>query len=243
MPTDENKSVDSLAKQNADYVVTAARAALGAVPFAGSLLSEIAGTLIPNQRIERIVSFAKELETNLAGIEQRFVRSQLTNENFTDLVEEGLHQAARAVSDERRSRIAALIANGLRTQNISYVESKHLLRILGEVNDIEIIRLASHRYETMGSGQDYFLKHSEVLEPVLPTMGSPQEEIDKATLQESYDEHLAQLGLLRAMFQVDSRTKLPELDRLGAQKIMGYELSSLGRLMLRQLGFSDEDAD
>jgi len=73
------------------------------------------------------------------SIEQEFVRSQLTNENFTDLVEEGLRQAARSVSRDRREQIAALIANSLRLQDISYVESKHLLRILGELNEIEII--------------------------------------------------------------------------------------------------------
>jgi hypothetical protein len=41
-----------LAPSSVDYVVSVAKASLGVVPFVGSLLAEIAGTLIPNQRID-----------------------------------------------------------------------------------------------------------------------------------------------------------------------------------------------
>jgi len=49
-----------------------------------------------------------------------------------------------------------VIANSLKTEGISFVESKHLLRVLGELNDIEIIRLARHLYRTHGSGEGYW---------------------------------------------------------------------------------------
>jgi hypothetical protein len=234
---------DRLSIQTPDYVVTAAKAALGAVPFAGSLLSEIAGAIIPNQRIERIVSFARELESRLSEVDQRLIRSQLTNENFTDLIEEALRQVARSVSHERRAHIAALIANGLKPDDVSFVESKHLLRILGEINDIEVIRLVSHQFETMGSGEEYWAKHRDVLEPVAPTMGSSRREIDRATLQDSYDEHLAQLGLLSARHNVDSRTNQLVVDRFtGTLEVRGYQITSLGRLLLKQVGAEVEDA-
>ena len=97
------------------------RASLGTVPFAGSLLVEAAGVIIPNQRIDRIAKFAKTLESKLSNLEQDFVRSQLTNENFTDLLEEGLRQAARSLSDERREYIASLIENSLSSEDIEYV--------------------------------------------------------------------------------------------------------------------------
>ena len=83
------KTEEALAANKSDYVASAAKAALDAVPFAGSLLAEIAGTVIPNQRIERIVSFAKALDARLEKVEQAHIRAQMTNENFTDLVEEG----------------------------------------------------------------------------------------------------------------------------------------------------------
>jgi len=238
---DESVKPNDLANQSVDYVAMAARAALGSVPFVGSLLVELAGTLIPHQRIERIVRFAEHLASRLEQVKQSFVRAQLKDENFTDLVEEGLRQAARSVMEERRKQIAAIIANSLRKQDISYVESKHLLRMLGEINDIEVIWLASYRYDTYGSGEEYRAKHEDVLEPVAAVLDSSQEKVDKETLQQSYQEHLARLGLLRPRYDVDSRTKLPEFDsRTGAQQVRGYELSPLGRLLLRQLGIPEE---
>lgn len=231
-----------LTPTTADYVASAAKAALGAVPFAGSLLAEIAGSIVPNQRVERIVHFAQALESRLSAVEQQFVRSQLSNENFTDLVEEGLRQAARAVSQERREHIAGVIANSLKSEDISYVESKHLLRVLGELNDIEIVRLGRHLYRAFGSGKDYWERHKEILDPVRAHMGSPREVLDKETLQMSYDMHLAQVGLLQARYSVDTRTKQPEFDSsTGAQKLSGYELTRLGSLLLRQLGISASD--
>ncbi len=53
MPVNDNENIETLELQKMDYVASAAKAALGVVPFAGSLLVELAGTVIPNQRINR----------------------------------------------------------------------------------------------------------------------------------------------------------------------------------------------
>ena len=59
MPSNNKEETDNLELQKLDYVASAAKAALSAVPFAGSLFAELAGTVIPNQRIDRIIKFAK----------------------------------------------------------------------------------------------------------------------------------------------------------------------------------------
>src|SRR5689334_8811508 len=123
---EEETTSESLELNHSDYVASAAKSALGAVPFAGSLLAEIAGTLIPNQRIERIVRFAADLQKRIADLEQDRVRAHLTDENFTDLVEEALRQAARSTSDERRQHIASVVATSLSAEDVSFIESKHL---------------------------------------------------------------------------------------------------------------------
>lgn len=231
------ESPDSLANRAPDYVVTAARAALGAVPFAGSLLAELAGSIIPNQRIERIVDFAKELESRLSEANRRFVRAQLTNENFTDLMEESLRQVAKSVTQERRAKIAALIANSLKPQDVSYIESKHLLRILGEISDVEVIRLGWHLFEAFGDGSQYWEQHRRILEPAAPAFGDPQSELDKSTLQNSFDAHLAQLGLLSARHNVDHKTGQLVVDRhTGELEVRNYGITPLGRLLLKHAG-------
>src|SRR5436309_9927194 len=122
----EEKGERALALSTSDYVASAVRALLGAAPFVGSLLTELAGVIIPNQRIDRVVKFAQVLEGKLSHLEQNLVRSQVTNEHFSDLMEEGLRQAAQSLTDERREYIASLIGTSLSSEQVAYIESKHL---------------------------------------------------------------------------------------------------------------------
>jgi hypothetical protein len=223
-----------LTNSGADYVASAAKSALGMVPFAGSLLAEIAGNVIPNQRIERIVKYAEALETRLSVLEQSVVEQNISDENFTDLVEESLRQAAKSLTDTRRDYISSLVANSISSDDIEHYESKHLLRILGELNDVEIIWLRFYLDPTKGSDTEFREKHRHIINPVSAHMGSKQPEIDKSTLQDSYKEHLTSLGLLEKDIDMDTSGRGVKL------KTKGYSITSLGRLLLRELGFSNE---
>jgi hypothetical protein len=230
---EENKLLEN---QKSDYVASAAKSALGAVPFVGSLLAEVAGTIIPNQRIERIVKFAELLEAKVNKLEQEFIRSQLTNEYFTDLLEEGLRQASRSITDERREYIASIIANSLSTSDINIIESKHLLRILNEVNDIEIIWLRFYLVPTIGGDEEFRNKQKDILERITVFLNSQDDVRSKAAIQESYKEHLAQLGLIEPLYKVDRQTKQLELESVsGKMKVNRYQLAPLGRLLLNQI--------
>lgn len=230
----------ALDRARQDYVALAARGALSLVPFVGSLLVEIAGVVIPNQRTDRIAKFAEQLEARLDLLEKDFVRSQLGDEEFTDLMEEGVRQAARSLSDERRAYIASLIASSLSSEDIEYQESKHLMRILGELNDVEVVWLRSLLHPVRELDGDFYDRHAELLAPVAAHEGSGQEEFDKSTLQKSYKEHLARLGLLRPNYKVDRKTGQVETDkRTGHPKVGGYEITPFGRLLLREIGLSE----
>lgn len=233
----EGKENKELEMSKSDYVASAAKAALGAVPVVGSFLAEIAGNVIPNQRVERIVSFANKLQMKIDNIEEVLSKLNINNEDFTDLVEEGLRQATRSTTDERREHIAALVANSLTSEDIDFVESKHLLRLLGEINDVEIIWLRFYLVPTMGGDKEFREKHQTILRPHSAVIGSPQPVIDKSTLQTSYKEHLASLGLLEKRIELDTRGSDVKM------KIKGYDLSSLGRLLLRQIGLGKAEED
>lgn len=233
---------DDLKNKTSDYVTIAVKGALGAIPFAGSLLAELAGTVIPNQRMERIVRFAEVLESRICNLEQEYVKKELNNEYFSDLFEEAVRQASRSLSDERREYLATLLANSLSMHDIEYFESKHLLRILNEINDIEIIWLRFYAHNTMTGDTEFREKHSAIITPVLATFTDPPSVIDKEALQESYKTHLVQLSLLQTRYHIDSRTNLPEYDRFsGRQKEQGYEITRLGELLLRQIGLTPSE--
>ena len=199
--------------RSADYVVSVLRATVGPLPIVSPLFSELAGVVVPNQRMERIAKFAEELERRLRTLEDADgITNRLESDDFADLLEEGIRQASRSLSDERRQYLAALIANGLSAENIEYSESRHLLRTLDEVSDIEVVWLRFFREPTLDGDAGFRKRHEIVITPAVATFGSSQNALDKATLQDSYKEHLCQLGMLKRRYRIDIRSKEPKFD-------------------------------
>lgn len=233
---------DSLESNLVDHAVALTKAALGMIPIGGSFLAELAGTVIPRQRADRLADFARHLSEGLKKIEVEVARSKLQNENFTDLLEAGTREALSAVSAERRQYISNLICAGLDEERVSYVESKHLLRILGQLNDIEIVWLRFYAYPLLEGDEEFRTTHKRVLEPVRATIGSSPDVIDKQALQENYVEHLVSLGLLLRPLSVDPQTHQPVFDpSTKGWKTEGRRTSALGRLLLRQIGYLGTD--
>lgn len=224
-----------------DYVASAAKSILGAAPFAGSLLVEIAGTIIPNQRVDRIAKFAAQLEKTIFQLQYDLVRTQLTDENFTDLLEESVHQAARSVTDERRTYIASLVTHSISTDSIKFIESKHLLRILSEINDIEVLWLRFYldtRFQAAVEEDGTFRKrHADVFDISREALGTAEQCRYKSAMKDSYLQHLSGLGLLSPKYRVEDDSKMPNFDRFqGEFELRGYNLTILGRLLLRHIG-------
>lgn len=219
-----------------DYVSSAARAALGAVPFVGSLLVEIAGTIIPKQRVDRIADFAAKLDARIGNLEKSGIGVQMRDEEFTDLVEEALRQAARSTSEERRNYLASLVANSLSSESIKHAESKHLMRFLDELNDVEVLWLRFFYDPTIGGDEEFRNIHKDVFRPRSAHIGSSVEEIDANALQESYKDHLIRLGLVQEHFAM-GRDGKPQFDKItGGFKKSYRETTLLGRLLLGSIG-------
>ncbi len=239
----EDQILSSLNTQSQDYAASAARAALGAIPFAGSLLAEVAGTIIPNQRIDRVVEFAKALEVKFAALDRDFIRVKLTDENFTDLLEESIRQAARSVSDERRQYLASVIANGLSPEAVEFSESKYLLKLLSEINDTEVLILRSHLPTEREDWLEFQQKHGATITCERAYPGSSQRVHDRETLYESYAGHLVSLGLLNCRYKTPA-TRWPRAhDWTYELEVVGYKITRLGEILLRHIGLVDETQD
>jgi len=225
-----------------DMLVSAAKSFVGVVPYAGSLLSELVGNLIPNQRIDRLSKYLIELDKRLSQFEGEYIKAELKNEECVDLFEESFRQASRALSDDRRIYIASVIENGLSNEHISYLETKFLLQLLESLNDAEVIWLRYYLEPSLGPADTEFReKHQNILNPISATLGSDQDEIDKEAIQDSYAEHLERLGLIRPHYQMDSKTGIPRFDSFsGKPSVSYYDLTNLGQLLLRFIGLYEE---
>ncbi len=236
---DENPD---LKNQLTDHIVTIAKAVVGMIPVVGSALAELVCTVIPNQRIDRIAKFAETLHSKLSKYHEELIRSQLTNENFTEFLEESLMQVIRSTTDERREYIASIVANGISPEQNEIIRMRHLLRILSEINDQEIIWLRFYLIATLNGDEEFRQKHADTLKIPIAYIGllfsDPSNE--EHVLKESYREHLAQLGLLERKYQVDTKSKQPIIDFDGQLKIANYTITPLGRSLLKYIGLSED---
>jgi len=73
----DSLSKDQLKAQTNDYITSGLKLIAGATPVAGPLLAEIIGSVIPNQRMDRIADFARKLDERISNLEQDAIRSEM----------------------------------------------------------------------------------------------------------------------------------------------------------------------
>jgi len=240
---------ESLKNQFIDYVCATSRAVLGPIPVVGSALAELVTSVIPNQRIDRVAEFAKILKNNVSEDHEKLIRLQLENENFTDLLEESLMQVVRSTTNERRMYISSIVEKGISSEKVNLIELKQLLKILGEINEIEVIWLRFHMADINECGQytynhdeDFRIRHIDILKYInIGGLTEPHPEIDKWALQQSYKEHLMRLGLLNRKYEVSLLSQRSSF--LGSSNDFeksNYEITPLGRLLLKHIGLSKD---
>jgi flagellar biosynthesis regulator FlbT len=231
--TDEEAN---LATRRSDMASAFFKSIAGAAPLVGPFLSEAIGALIPNQKLDRLIAFAKVLNDRIKYLEDDTVQLKMKTEEFTDLLEDGLTQAAKAMTDERRSYIASLLTNSITNEQLSHVEEKKLLSLLGELNDAEILMLKSYSLRS-DKRREFAQLHQDLFAPIHRSLGAPQSNIDKGALRDSYRARLVELGLLDLEYKRLAKGELPEFDeRTGRIKATGYKVTSLGKLLLRSIG-------
>jgi len=215
-----------------DIAVSIAKRIVGALPVVGALAAEVIGTFIPNQRIDRIENLLLRLDQKLASVGTEDWKNKFQSPEFIDLLEDGMVQGSRALSDERRDYLASLLKNSLTQSDLDHFQQKRLLGLLSELNDIEVLLLQLFSLSGM-LRQSFMNKHAEVLTPPRVVPSSPPEEIDRGAVYDSYKNHLVQLGLIRPK----RKAELPEFgEEPGMVRSHRYEATDLGRLLLRYIG-------
>lgn len=218
---------------SADIAAVLAKGALGAIPFAGGLLAEVAGSLIPGQKMDRLIKFAESLERRLSEAERELFATRAKTPEGTDLVEDALHQASRAISADRTSRIVELLTNGLTEEQFDHDGSKKLLWLLGELADPELVWLV---YIGRNYDESMLELHSQVLSHRTAHLGSGEAEHDSAAVQSSWRRRLLDLGLVKAAGYNSGGVDLAFSGLETAAEEGSLELTQLGRMLIRSLG-------
>lgn len=227
--------------KNTDGIAAALKVVLSNVPAVGSILTEVVGVTIPNQKADRIKLFVEVLSDQVKYIEEDVLRLKMQTEEFTDLFEDALLQAARALNDERRQYIASFLKNSLTSQELTHIEEKKLLSLLNELNDAEVIYL---KYDSLFSPlekSEFGAQHKKFLTPIRSTFGYESPILDKQALQESFRSKLLEVGLIKQRFDKPKKGIIPEFDEeTGRLKVKGFSATRLGKLLLRYI---DQNVD
>ena len=206
----------NLEANSRDRLTFAAKGVVGACPLIGPLAAEAIGAIIPNQRLDRVVEFLRNLEAEVHKLDGRLenFEKNIKSTEGLDILEEGLIQAARSVSSDSKERLARLVGRSLSAEELLYEESRKLLNLFRELTDPEILWLLYFSLNpVMGPGphQDLVIRHPEVLRPISREYGASQEQIDRAALQDSYKNTLLRFGLIELRGKSHSVTSLGRL--------------------------------
>jgi len=232
-----------MSTNKSDIAAIIGKGLVGAIPVLSPLAAKIVGSVIPNQRMDRIESLLKRLEAKLGATDISSLKTKIMHPEYIDLIEDGSIQASRALTPERRDCIASLLKNSLSEEQVKYVEHKKLLLILGDLNDIELLQLKSYSlYQGTEQYNEFWDKHEDLLTPPSAHKGSPEEDLDQYAIFETYKTRLVTDGLLKIKYKKPKRGELPEFDdKTGTIKASGHAITHLGQLLLKSIDQLNEE--
>jgi hypothetical protein len=221
--------VDELAPNRRDRLVSVAKATAAAVPYVGGVISELLTETIPELRLDRVVTFIRELDEEIRRLGTRLERFEqnLRSEQGIDLFEEGVLQASRSVSAERKRRLARLVARSLAGEELEYEQERSLLNLYRDLTDPEIIWLLFYSMNPVlgpGPHREWVEQHPDVLKPISKEMGAPQEQHERAAVQDLWKENLERFGLIR-------------------HRGKSMTITPLGRMLVRRIQDGEMDED
>lgn len=221
-----------------DIAAMTAKSVFGAIPGVGSLLSELTSAIIPNQRFDRLIEYVKILNDKISQIPQDVLEIIKNDPYFIDLIEEGFIQASRAITKDRKEYIASILYTGICNDEKNFIESKYFLKLLSELNELEIITLTSYYYciETE-KASEFKNKHRNILEQRFVYEEEEDSLILSSDVQQNYKEHLLRLGLLSREDKIDFKTRNGK--QIIETKKGSYKITRLGGFLLKYAGITE----
>jgi len=225
LDTDKSSEIiGALAKGAIGSAVTIAGAVtgLGAVAIVGPFAVEAFNLLIPNQRQSRVEKLLKILSSTICNMSEKEVEQRFHAPEFLDIFEDCISQTVRAVSDDRLENLASVLEKSLTDEQIKYLQTKRLLSILSELNDVEVIILQSYGYMNPNTSE-FRDQHKSIFQNAVIHHSASEEEQEENAMYINYKDHLINLGLIGP-------------HRSGGSQLY---LTQLGNMLLKILGRSE----
>ena len=189
---------------------------LASIPGVGGFIVEMINVTIPNKRLNRVEKLFHKLSSRVSDIEEQLLEQKFTCDDFTDICEEVVAQSITANSDQRLEYLAFILEDGIRQEQIEFFKVKRLLKILDDVNDVEVILLQS--YERENNSEGFRRKHLNVFDC---SKMNPEKAKEHKVMLNNYESHLINLGLIGKSYD---------------SIVLGLCITDLGVMLLKQIG-------
>ncbi|HEX8197718.1 MAG TPA: hypothetical protein VF571_16115 [Pyrinomonadaceae bacterium] len=249
-----DKSEPNLENNKSDAIVRIGGVVLGNIPIVGSILTEVFKEIIPNQREERVRIFIEILGDKLKYLEEDVLNSKMKSEEFIDLLEDALPQAARAMNKDRQNYIASLLKNSLNDEQLEHIQKKKFLQLLNELNDAEILLL---HFLSLNWSQIDQTKRIEFAEKHLYLFDDYNERSndvslrDKSDMRKCYMSKLEEIGLaaistperpiFAPYFIRETNSLSKDYDKITSIISGNLNITSLGMLFLRNIDLIEKE--
>lgn len=131
-------SMERVKGKSEEIAFATAKGLISSIPVIGPVAAEIAGTVIPQRRMDRIEKLFTYLAGSVSGLDPEYVQEKMQEPEFVDLLEEAIADAAKAKSEERLKTIA----HGLKAGIVGDIEIEFLNRFRSIVNRIDDMDLS-----------------------------------------------------------------------------------------------------
>ncbi len=234
----DEHSTPKLDTSATDLAVSTAKGFLGLVPFVGGLLTELIGVTVPNQRMDRIADYLKELDKRIANFDCEQKERFAGGPAYIDLVEEGALRAIRATTAERRAQIAAIVAKGLSSNDRQAIEAKRLLDIFSALDQDDVVMLKFYDVRHGDRYEAFADKYAYLLEALHATVVSEPEIRTRAALRAAITSKLVRYDLIRETLMSRTGGVIGIADQM-IEPSGDFLITELGRMILQEAGLRD----
>ena len=140
-PVTETRDIPSSGPGGGDRTAAVIRSVISNIPIVGQALAEVITELVPNQRVERVEKYLLYLSEEIDSLKVENVDAVMKRPENVDLIEDGVYQAIRALSDERKRYLVRAVAQGIGAEARDKLNEKRVLALIGDLDDSDLLLL------------------------------------------------------------------------------------------------------
>jgi hypothetical protein len=183
------------------------------VKCATSGFGDVLCNVIPNQRLDRVVDYLRELSLRVSNIED-FLNKLKEDKACLLLFETGCTDSSRTESHICRHCYAYYVASAVEHKKLNDLEGEKLFRSITELTEIEIIHLISYsQHSALYNPSPFDKKYQDIIMEHSRQLHGKEEDLIFNAFYDEYNKTLEQKGMISGKQVYNDKKKIFEQQR------------------------------